>query len=384
MTQDIGRLLLGMNIHCAKCHDHPNVKQFKQADYFGLLAFLNQSTVAKHAILQKSFLVEKVATGKLEFESVFFPGEKKEVGPRLPGGDEVEIPTFEKGEEFAEPAADGLPGVPKFRPRQLLAEKLTAATNRRFVENSVNRFWFLMMGRGLVEPLDMLHDANPASHPELLALLADEFVAHEFDVKWLLRELALSRTYQRSSGVPKGVESKDAPPLSYQVANAKGLTPEQMAWSMMRVTGVLEQIVRTPRPEDSAFTFKDYINGRVPSPDNLVDTMLLFTSVFGNPPGEAEVEFQPSMGQALFLMNERLVLDWLKPSEGNLVDRLVKLEDPAAVTEELYLHILCRFPGEEEAAELVSHLERNKDRFSDAVSEYAWALVTSAEFKLNH
>ncbi|MFP6753205.1 MAG: DUF1553 domain-containing protein, partial [Pirellulaceae bacterium] len=384
MTQDIGRLLLGMNIHCAKCHDHPNVEQFKQADYFGLLAFLNQSTVAKHSSLQKSFLVEKVATGKLEFESVFFPGEKKQVGPRLPGGDEIEIPTFEKGEEFAEPAADGLPGVPKFRPRQLLAEKLTAATNRRFVENSVNRLWFLMMGRGLVEPLDMLHDANPASHPELLTLLADEFVAHQFDVKWLLRELALSRTYQRSSVFPKGVESKDAPPLSYQVANAKGLTPEQMAWSMMRVTGVLERIVKTPRPEDSAFTFKDYINGRIPAPDNLADTMLLFTSVFGNPPGEAEVEFQPSMGQALFLMNEQLVLDWLKPSEGNLVDRLVKLEYPAQVTEELYLQILGRFPGEQEAALVAAHLEENKDRFPDAVSEYAWALVSSAEFKLNH
>jgi len=384
MTQDVGRLLLGMNIHCAKCHDHPNVEQFKQADYFGLLAFLNQSTVAKHSSLQKSFLVEKVATGKLDFESVFFPGEKKQMGPRLPGGDEIEVPTFEKGEEFSEPAADGLPGVPKFRPRQLLAEKLTAVTNRRFVENSVNRFWFLMMGRGLVEPLDMLHDANPASHPELLTVLADEFVAHQFDVKWLLRELALSSTYQRSSIFPKGVESSRAPPRFYQVANARGLTPEQMAWSMMRVTGVLERIVKTPRPEDSAFTYKDYINGRIPAPDNLVDTMLLFTSVFGNPPGEAEVEFQPSMGQALFLMNEQLVLDWLKPSEGNLVDRLVKFEDPAQVTEELYLQVLGRFPGEEEAALVAAYLEKNKDRFPDAVSEYAWALVSSAEFKLNH
>ena len=384
MTQDVGRLLLGMNIHCAKCHDHPNVEQYKQADYFGLLAFLNQSTVAKHGTLQKSFLVEKVATGKLDFESVFFPGEKKQSGPRLPGGEEVEIPTFEKGEEFSEPAANGLPGVPKFRPRQLLAEKLTAATNRRFVQNSVNRFWFLMMGRGLVEPLDMLHDANPASHPELMTLLSDEFVAHQFDVKWLLRELALSETYQRSSVFPKGVTSKDAPPHSYQVANARGLTPEQMAWSMMRVTGVLERIVRTPRPEDSAFTFKDYINGRIPAPDNLADTMLLFTSVFGNPPGEAEVEFQPSMGQALFLMNEQLVLDWLKPSEGNLVDRLVKLEDAKKITEELYLQVLGRFPLEEEVVEVVTHLEENRERFTEAISEYAWALVTSAEFKLNH
>ena len=369
MTQDVGRLLLGMNIHCAKCHDHPNVEQFKQSDYFGLLAFLNQSTVAKHSTLQKSFLVEKVATGKLDFESVFFPGEKKQSGPRLPGGEEVEIPTFEKGEEFAEPAADGLPGVPKFRPRQLLAEKLTAATNRRFVQNSVNRFWFLMMGRGLVEPLDMLHDANPASHPELLTLLSDEFVAHQFDVKWLLRELALSETYQRSSVFPKGATSKDAPPRSYQVANARGLTAEQMAWSMMRVTGVLERIVRTPRPEDSTFTFKDYINGRIPAPDNLADTMLLFTSVFGNPPGEAEVEFQPSMGQALFLMNEQLVLDWLKPSEGNLVDRLVKLEDTMKITEELYLQVLGRFPLEQEVAEVVAHLEENRERFAEAISE---------------
>jgi hypothetical protein len=106
--------------------------------------------------------------------------------------------------------------------------------------------------------------------------------------------------------------------------------------------------------------------------------------VFGNPPGEAEIAFQPSMGQALFLMNEQLVLDWLKPSEGNLVDRLVKLEDAKKLTEELYLQVLGRFPLEEEVVEVVTHLEENRERFIEAISEYAWALVTSAEFKLNH
>jgi hypothetical protein len=57
--------------------------------------------------------------------------------------------------------------------------------------------------------------------------------------------------------------------------------------------------------------------------------------VYGNPPGEAEVDFTPSMGHALFLMNDQGVLDWLKPKSGNLVERLSKLNDPAAVADEL-------------------------------------------------
>lgn len=152
----------------------------------------------------------------------------------------------------------------------------------------------------------------------------------------------------------------------------------------MRVTGVLAELVKKERPADSGFNFKDYINGRIPAPDNWSDTMLLFTSIFGNPPGEAEIEFQPSMGQALFLMNEQLVLDWLKPSEGRLVGRLEKIADPKQVAEELFLTILARMPSEEESNDVARHLEKNTTRRTAAISEYAWALISSAEFKLNH
>lgn len=383
LTQDVARLFLGMNIHCAKCHDHPTVDQFKQADYYGLLAFLQQSKPGKNNKLQRTFLVESPSPGKIEFQSVFFV-EKNQTGPRLPGGEEVAIPTFEKGKEFAAPAKDGLPAVPVFQPRRLLASQLTRSSNRRFVKNSVNRFWFLMMGRGLVEPLDMLHNDNPASHPQLLETLADEFVAHGFDVKWLLRELALSKTYQRSGRLPEGVGAKDVPPTSYRVAVARGLSAEQRAWSMMRATGVLDRVVKTPRPKDSKFNFKDYVNERVPPPDNLGDTMLLFVSVFGNPPGEEEVEFHPSMGQALFLQNEKLVLQWLKPAEENLVGRLVKLTDAKEIAEGMYLNILSRFPTEEETADIAAYLEKNRARRDEAIGDYAWALVTSTEFALNH
>jgi hypothetical protein len=382
-TQDVARLFLGMNIHCAKCHDHPTVDEYKQADYFGLFAYLGQSKVGKHSS-GTAWLVENIAAGKTEFASVFEPDLKHLIGPRLPGRSEVEVVVFEKGQELAEPAKDGLPGIPKFRPRLLLADHLATADNRRFVENSVNRFWFLMMGRGLVSPLDMLHKGNPASHPQLLKVLADEFVSHKFDVRWLLREIALSQSYQRSGVLPEGVKSEDAPATSYRAANPKGLSPEQMAWSVMRATGNLERIKKTQRPADSKFSYKDYINARIPAPDNLEDTMTLFTSIFGNPPGEAETQFQPSMGQALFLMNEPLLLDWLKPRDGNLVERLGKQDDSAVVIQQLYLNILSRLPDETEQSDLVAWLDKRKDRRSDAISECAWALLTSTEFRLNH
>ena len=384
MTQDVARFFLGMNIHCAKCHNHPTVDEFKQADYFGLLAFLNQSEMALHTGKNQTFLVEGVATGKLEFQSVFSPDQKDQIGPRLPGGQEVAVPVFEKGQELAQPAAGGLPGVPKFQPRQILAKELTLASNRRFVENSVNRFWYLMMGRGLVHPLEMMHAENPASHPELLKLLADEFVAHQFDVKWLLSVLARTRVYQRTSLLPAGVTVQEVTPESYRVANAKGMTPEQTAWSIMRVTGVLEEMAKQDLPEDSTFNVKDYINGRIPAPDNFSDTMLLFTSIFGNPPGEAEVEFQPSMGQALFLMNEQLILDWLQPEKGPFIGRLEQMEDSQQIAEELFTTILARNPSEQETNDFLQCLEQNTTRRTAAISDYAWALITSAEFKLNH
>ena len=69
-----------------------------------------------------------------------------------------------------------------------------------------NRLWFVMFGRGLVNPLDQHHPENPASHPELLDLLAREFVAHQFDIKWLLRELALTETYGRSSILSSSID----------------------------------------------------------------------------------------------------------------------------------------------------------------------------------
>lgn len=384
-AHDIARLFLGMNLQCAQCHDHPVVDNFKQADFYGIYAYLNQTRVQEDKKTKAALLVEGALTNKIEFKSVF-KKQKEMTAPHLPGRPEVTIPIYAKGEEYAVPPADGKPGVLKFRPRAALAEELTAADNVQFTRNSANRFWFFMMGRGLVHPLDMMHAGNPASHPELLDLLAREFAAHQFDVRWLLRELALSEAYQRSSRAPKGVEAKSILPQSYRVANLKGLSAEQTAWSVMVAVGSLDKVTKAPAPAAAAkFVYKAYNSGTstVP-PATLEDTLTLFTATFGNPPGEPEVEFAPSMGHSLFLMNERLVLGWLKPEEGNLVGRLVKLEKPEAVAEELYVGVLSRLPEAAEIAEVGDYLAKNAKRRSDALGELAWALLASAEFRLNH
>lgn len=385
MTQDVARLFLGMNLGCAQCHDHPTVNDYKQAHYFGLYAYLGQSKLHKVAKTNETLLAEGAPTGKVEFASVFTPDAKLATGPRLLGGMELAVPTFEKGQEFAEPPRDGLPGVPKFRARQILAKDLTASANRAFVRTSVNRFWFLMLGRGLVHPLDMDHSGNPPSHPELLDLLTREFATSGLDVKRLLREIALSETYQRSSRAPRGVAVATVPPQSYRLGLLKPLSAEQMAWSVMQATGTLPEVVKAAVPEKSRFIYKDYSNGLLSEPPaNLPDTMELFAAVFGNPPGEPEVEFQPSMSHSLFLMNEKLVLRWLEPRGGNLVDRLQKLADPAALAEELYLSVLTRRPTAEESAEVATYLEKHAVRRAQALGELAWALLASAEFRLNH
>jgi hypothetical protein len=379
MTNDVSRLLLGRNLLCAQCHDHPIIKEFKQAEYMGLFAYLHQTKVQPDPKTKKAVMVETAATGKVEFASVFSPGKKSQTGPRLPGGSEVEVPTFEKGKEYEVPPSKDTLGVPKFRPRELLAEALV--THPRFARNSVNRFWFLLMGRGLVHPLDLDHAANPPSHPELLDALVTDFREHGYDLRRLLRTIVLSEAYQRSS---RRAEGPAPPAASYRAALMKPLSAEQLAWALMRATGNLEAVLGAPIPEASRFNLKNYLNGKGGGPSTLPDVLRFFAEIFGNAPGDPEVDFQPSMTHALFLMNERLVLDWLKPRGGNLVDRLSKLKAPDAVADELYLSVVTRRPEAPERAEVAAYLGKNAARREAALGELAWALLASAEFRLNH
>lgn len=389
LTRDVGRLLAGVDLQCAQCHDHLTIPHYSQQDFQGLhMIFENVQT---RRDVKFPALEEKVMQAKKEFKSVF-EQVALQTGPVVPGGGEVEIPVFEKGEEFLIPPdrKKRTPGVPKFSPLGELADGLASAENDVFTRNIVNRLWFVMMGRGLVEPLDLQHADNPPSHPELLQLLATEFAAHEFDIRWLLGEMARTKTYQRSSRMI----GNDEPPVeSYAVAIEKRVSAEQLFWSVGIATGRFDAVRRSLK--DSAVSAKKSeeeirkiddltLEELVAKSDELKSTLKDFQSNFGNSPKEPETEFAPSVKGALYLMHEERVQKCLSSSAGPLIDDLTNAPDDQTAIDQLFLAVLTRKPSVDEQKELLSFLEENKDRRSEALSSVAWAMLTSTEFVVNH
>ncbi len=274
----------------------------------------------------------------------------------VPGLAEVAIPAQEKGKEYLVPAEPRkkIPGVLKFSPLATLADEIVQSPD--FARNIVNRVWFLLLGRGLVHPLDLNHSGNPPSHPALLDQLTKEFVAKKYDLKWLVREILLTEVYQRSSHRPAGVETID--PAKFLTALERRLSPEQLTRAFLLAVG------------DA-------------SPEAATKLKATLIKTFGAPQREPEEEVEPSLRGALFLRNDPTVLRWLEPKPGNLLDRASKLDDAKAI-EELYLAILTRRPTADETKSLTEHLKANAGRRSAALANVAWALLASTEFGVNH
>lgn len=222
LTREIGRMFFGMDLQCAQCHDHPIVDDYLQSDYYGVYAFISRSFKFQPNPKKQAFVAEK-AEGDAKYKSVF-TAEEGSTRPRLPDGLQIEEPTFAKGDEYTvkpNPKQSNVRPIPKYSRRARLAELATSGSNRAFNRNIVNRLWAHMMGRGLVYPVDLHHFDNPPAHPELLELLAEQFVAMKFDIKALLRELALSKTYQRGVQLPED--------LNPHIAGARERSPSLAA-----------------------------------------------------------------------------------------------------------------------------------------------------------
>jgi len=202
MTRDVGRVFFGMDLQCAQCHDHPLVDHYLQTDYYGLFAFVNRTSVFADAAAKKSFLSEK-ADGDASYKSVFTQ-DAGHIRPQLPGDNEIEEPRLRQGEDYVVAPLPNVRPVPKYSRRAKLAELATNGSNRQFNVNITNRIWAHLMGRGLVHPVDLHHPLNPPSHPAVLELVTNEFVAMKYDIKWVMREIVRTKTYQRSIDPPSG------------------------------------------------------------------------------------------------------------------------------------------------------------------------------------
>ena len=365
LTRDVGRMFMGVDLQCAQCHRHLSVKSYKQIDFQGLfVAYQNLKLQRANDSIKVAWVSEGLMKNELEYSSVFSETQKS-TGPRVPFGEEVSIPEYPKGEEWLEAPdrAKRFLGTPKFSPLKEIATRLATKDNAYFTRNIANRAWFLMMGRGLVEPLDLTHAKNPPSHPELLDLLANELAAHQFDLKWLLRELALTQTYQRSSVLPTGQPDESL----FAAAKERPIAAEVLLRNVLLATGETERVNQLPDEDDHTRAKYE----------------ALFQSTFANAPREPELAVNATLKAALFLRNNESLLWLLQRRQGNLVDRLAKLKKPAAIAEASFLQILSRPATSDEQAMVKTFLENQADR-DQALGDLAWALMTSAEFFVNH
>jgi hypothetical protein len=365
LTRDVGRMFMGVDLQCAQCHRHLTVKDYKQRDFQGLYAaYSNLRLQNPNDTIKVKWAMESLLKKEVEFGSVFSET-KKTTGPRVPFGVPITIPEFKKGEEWAvkPDKKKGVSGRLKFSPLREIATRMATPENPYFARNIANRAWFLMMGRGLIEPLDLTHTKNPPSHPELLDLLAKELVAHKFDLKWLFRELARTQTYQRSSVLPKG----GAPEHLFASAKERPIAAEPLLRSVLLATGERDRV--TKLDEEDAHSLKSFGD--------------LFQGAFANAPREPELAVTPTLKAALFLRNNEALLWLVQRREGNLVDRLIKLKEPAKIANEAFLTLLARNPSDAERAMVKSFLQK-QPTLQNAVGDLVWALLSSTEFFVNH
>ena len=348
------RVFLGRRLDCAQCHNHPYEK-WSQDQYWGLAAFFGR--LSRIGQLGQDMLIIDDPAGHGEFgqgAKVIHPRTKHEVEP-----------TFLDGRALAEDQRTDL--------RMRLAEWVTAQAY--FDEAIVNRMWGLFFSRGLVYPVDDFRLTNPPTHPELLDTLARDFRENGHDLKYLIRLITQSRTYQLSS-TPNRTNKNDK--INYSHSMARPLDPEVLLDAVSQVTGVYEDFDNWMYSKEPPGTRA--IN--LPWPDAVPSQ---FMDVYGRPNRlmVPERSVKANLGQALHLLAGPTYTSKLAAA-GSRVDRLVKSgASNGEIIDEFYLAALVRLPTTEERGELEEAISAFGDR-REALQDLAWALIATREFAFNH
>ena len=334
----VSQLFLGVRIECAQCHQHPSEK-WNPRDYYAFGGFF---------------------TGMSTKGANIFPVEGKDLeNPRT----KKSVPTAALG---ASPA-DFSDSPDR---REVLADWMTAPDNPFFARLIANRLWAHYFGRGLFEPVDDLRTTNPPTNEPLLDALTEHLRELDYDLKAFTRTLLLSRVYALSS-IPNDTNLYDQQNFSHAIY--KPMPAEVLVDAISQATGVPEEFNGWPL----GYRAVEVWDNRVPS---------YFFEIFGRPKRlsvcECERGTEPSISQALYLMNSPEFARKIRHRHGLARSLANSTKSPRQIIDELYLATLSRFPNVSEQ-ELFLDVSAKFDR-RRASEDILWTLLNSKRFLYVH
>ena len=336
----MSELFMGARLRCANCHNHP-LDKWTQDDYHGLAAIF--------AKIEGGQVVKLKPSGE-----VIHPATREKAIPRIPGT-----------QFLPDDVADG---------RTALVDWLTGEDNPYFAKAIVNRLWKAMMGRGLVEPVDDFRATNPATHPELLTELADDFVANGYTLRNTLRRIALSEAYARSANT---LPQNRADERFYSHALRKPLEPEVLADAISDVLGVPSVYGNEPVGTRAVSLSAPNI------PSEALD-------ILGRCNREASCENSTGttggLQRKLHLFNGDLLNARIGVPEGRLDRLIIDGKSPMAIVNVFYLAALSRHLTDTERQFWKQHIDDGVSANSQRLilEDMVWSLLTCNEFVTNH
>ncbi len=279
--------------------------------------------------------------------------------------------------------------------RVALARSITS--DSQFARATVNYIWKEFFGRGIVDPVDSFDPArldpdNPPPAPwslqptnaRLLNLLATHFAAGGYDLRALMREIATSDTYQLSSRYEGTWNPAWEPYFARKFV--RRLWAEEIHDAVVQSSGTLPSYTITgftdlgfPNPS-FAMQWPDVSASRDGNANSFLDSFLRGNR--DDQPRRAE----GSILQALNLMNHPLVVSRVKASGATgsqLIMRNLNQSNPDLVNT-LFLHILSRYPTDDEKAKALAALPASGAARNAAVQDLAWSLYNKVDFFFNY
>jgi len=345
MGEDITQTFLGVRFSCNKCHDHP-FERWTQTQYYEFGAFF-----ARVAFKPGSRPGEEVVFADYRGGEVIHPKTMVILPPHVPYGQQPDVAA----------ATDR---------RVAFGQWLTSKQNPLFAKSFVNRTWSYFFALGIIDPVDDVRASNPASNPELLDALTEDFVNSGFDVQHLIRTIVLSRTYQMSVKTNRWNEDDH---INFSHFIPRRLSAEQLIDCVAIATGTRPKIDGLPEGMRTVFLADGLADGND------------FLKLFGRPKRETACECERtsnlSLAHALSLVNGPVISEAVADPKNCIAELVEKEKDQSRVVEEIYLSTLGRLPTEAEQKNIVAGAASEK-RLEDA-QDLAWALLNSPAFLFN-